>query len=38
MPNGPKGWKLEIGYKEPGDPAVKLFELVREVNGVLWET
>jgi hypothetical protein len=33
--DGPKGWKLEIGYREPENPVIKLFELVREVNGVL---
>jgi hypothetical protein len=33
--DGPKGWALEIGYKEPSDPSVKLFELVRETNNAL---
>ena len=29
--NGPKGWQMDIGYQEPNDPVLKLFEEVQEV-------
>lgn len=33
--DGPKGWKLEIGHREPADPMMKGFELIRDINGAL---
>ena len=33
--DGPKGWELEIGYKEPGDPGLKALDMIRTVNGAL---
>lgn len=33
--DGPSGWQIEVGYQEANDPVVKLFELVRDVNGAL---
>ena len=33
--DGPKGWELEIGYKEPEDPGLKALDLIRTVNGAL---
>ncbi|ASZ75460.1 minor tail protein [Mycobacterium phage Kimona] len=33
--DGPKGWEFEVGYREPKDPVLKLFELIQTVNGAL---
>lgn len=33
--DGPKGWQIEIGYKEPADPGLKALDLIRTVNGAL---
>ncbi|AGY36969.1 structural protein [Mycobacterium phage Fredward] len=30
--DGPKGWEIGIGYREPQDPALKALEWIREVN------
>lgn len=30
--DGPKGWDIGIGYREPQDPALKALEWVRELN------
>lgn len=29
--NGPSGWQIEIGYQEPRDPLLKLYDEVREL-------
>lgn len=34
-PDGPTGWELSIGYREPEDPVLKVFELVQELNSSL---
>ena len=33
--DGPKGWDIEVGYKEPGDPGLKALDMIRTVNGAL---
>ncbi len=33
--DGPSGWDIEIGYQESGDPVVKAFEFIRNINGAL---
>lgn len=33
--DGPKGWELDIGYRDPKDPLLKLFELVMRFNGAM---
>jgi hypothetical protein len=33
--DGPSGWQLEVGIREPKDPALKLFEKVRDINGAI---
>lgn len=33
--DGPSGWTLEIGKREPKDPALKLFEYVRDINSAI---
>lgn len=33
--DGPKGWELVIGYKEPEDPALKALDWIREINAGL---
>jgi hypothetical protein len=30
--DGPSGWKIGIGYREPEDPMLKAFELIRDFN------
>ncbi|EFV12938.1 hypothetical protein [Segniliparus rugosus] len=32
---GPKGWTLTVGYREPADPALKALSLVKRVNQAL---
>lgn len=31
--DGPKGWDIEIGYREPEDPILKAFQMIRDLNG-----
>lgn len=33
--NGPSGWTLEVGIREPKNPALKLFQKVRDINGAI---
>jgi hypothetical protein len=33
--DGPKGWELTIGYREPQDPALKALDWIREINSGL---
>jgi hypothetical protein len=33
--DGPKGWQLTIGYREPEDPALKALDWIREINAGL---
>lgn len=33
--DGPSGWKISIGYREPEDPILKAFELIQEINSGL---
>jgi hypothetical protein len=33
--DGPSGWILDVGHREPADPALKLFEKVRDINGMI---
>jgi hypothetical protein len=33
--DGSKGWQLEIGYREPEDPALKALEWIRDINQAL---
>jgi hypothetical protein len=33
--DGPSGWKLDIGYREPEDPFAKLFKTIQTINGGL---
>jgi hypothetical protein len=33
--DGPKGWDLTIGYREPQDPALKALDWIREINAGL---
>lgn len=33
--DGPSGWTFEIGHREPKDPALKLFQEVRDINGMI---
>jgi hypothetical protein len=33
--DGPSGWEIGIGYREPQDPVLKAFTLIQEVNGAL---
>lgn len=30
--DGPEGWKIDIGYREPEDPILKAFELIQTLN------
>lgn len=30
--DGPTGWKLTVGYREPEDPALKALSMIREIN------
>lgn len=32
--DGPSGWKIGIGYREPEDPILKAFEMIQELNSV----
>lgn len=31
--DGPKGWKISVGYRAPNDPALRAFEYIRDING-----
>lgn len=33
--DGPKGWDVEIGYREPTNPALEILRKVREFNGAM---
>ena len=33
--NGPSGWEVEIGYREPKNPALNILEKVKAFNGAL---
>jgi hypothetical protein len=33
--NGPTGWVLDVGYREPADPVIKSFEMIRDINGAI---
>lgn len=33
--DGPSGWKISIGYREPEDPLMKAFEMIQELNSGL---
>lgn len=33
--DGPKGWTLEIGYREPQDPTLKTFQMIQDINGMI---
>lgn len=33
--DGPKGWAITVGYREPQDPVFKAFEMIRDINGGL---
>ncbi len=35
--NGPSGWQLSIGYREPEDPMLKAFEMIQELASGLQE-
>jgi hypothetical protein len=35
--NGPSGWQISIGYREPEDPMMKAFELIQELASGLQE-
>lgn len=36
--DGPKGWTLEIGYKEHLDPAFKALEFIKKINSTFAQT
>ncbi|MGW6624199.1 Gp37-like protein [Nocardia sp. NPDC055002] len=36
-PDGPSGWQMSIGYREPEDPVQKAFELIQELTSGLSE-
>jgi hypothetical protein len=33
--DGPSGWTLDIGRREPKDPAMKAFEKIRDINSAI---
>ena len=33
--DGPSGWKISIGYREPEDPMMKAFEMIQDINSSL---
>lgn len=33
--DGPSGWQLDVGRREPADPVIKSLELIRDINGAL---
>ncbi|OHT67763.1 hypothetical protein [Mycobacteroides chelonae] len=33
--DGPSGWKITVGQREPQDPVLKAFELIRNINSSL---
>ena len=33
--DGPTGWVLDVGSREPADPLIKSFEMIREINGAI---
>jgi hypothetical protein len=35
--DGPSGWVIGIGVKEPEDPVLKAMTMIRDINGALGE-
>lgn len=33
--DGPSGWTLDVGYREPADPMVKGFKMMQDINGAI---
>lgn len=33
--DGPSGWVLDVGYREPADPLMKALEMIRDINGAI---
>lgn len=33
--DGPSGWTLDVGYREPADPLIKSLEMIRDINGAI---
>lgn len=33
--DGPSGWQISIGYREPEDPVLKAMDMIRDLNGAL---
>lgn len=33
--NGPTGWTLDVGYREPADPMMKAFKLIQSINSAI---
>jgi hypothetical protein len=33
--DGPKGWRITLGYQEPQDPALKALNWIKDINSVL---
>jgi hypothetical protein len=33
--DGPTGWVIDVGYREPKDPALKAFNLITNINGAM---
>ena len=33
--DGPSGWEVEIGYREPKNPALNILEKIKAFNGAM---
>ena len=33
--DGPSGWVLDVGYREPADPLIKALQMIRDINGAI---
>jgi hypothetical protein len=33
--DGSRGWQIEIGYREPQDPALKALDMIRDINSAM---
>lgn len=33
--DGPSGWQISIGYREPEDPVLKAMDMIRDINGAM---
>ena len=33
--DGPSGWQIGIGYREPEDPVMKAMDMIRDINGAM---